>query len=106
MFYIRADGNAKTGAGHIMRCLTIAEEIKKKNAVTFLCADEASASLVKKNGFPCRVLGATPFSDEELSLIAAIIEESREEGREEADRPVKIGFLLTAILLRLLMWER
>ena len=41
MFYIRADGNSQIGAGHIMRCLSIAEALKDKGKVTiFLTADE------------------------------------------------------------------
>lgn len=45
--YIRTDGNADIAAGHIMRCLTIAEEIIKKNhPVCFLTADKESHSIL------------------------------------------------------------
>lgn len=56
---IRADGNAKTGAGHLMRCLAIAEACRRnvRNAeVTFFCGDEASAELARSHGFPAEVL--------------------------------------------------
>ena len=47
MYYFRADGSAKTGAGHLMRCLTVALELQKltehPEQVCFLCADEDSA---------------------------------------------------------------
>ncbi len=59
MYYFRADGNAVTGAGHLMRCLTIAEELKKlseADEICFLCADEASAELVTQRGFAVRIL--------------------------------------------------
>lgn len=54
---IRADGNARIGAGHLMRCLTIAEEIRDKDSVVFWCADEASAELAGSRGYRVHVLG-------------------------------------------------
>lgn len=54
MFIIRADGNAKIGAGHLMRCLTIGEAVRKllKAPETLvLCADEESAKLASDRGF-------------------------------------------------------
>lgn len=54
---IRADGNARIGAGHLMRCLTIAEEIRDKDSVVFWCADEASAELAGSRGYSVHVLG-------------------------------------------------
>lgn len=60
MFLIRADGNEKTGIGHIMRCLTIGTELARltsREAVLFLCADEKSAKPVRQQGFQACVLG-------------------------------------------------
>lgn len=54
MFIIRADGNAKIGAGHLMRCLTIAEAVRKLSKgpeILVLCADEESAKLASDRGF-------------------------------------------------------
>lgn len=54
MFIIRADGNAKIGAGHLMRCLTIAEAVRKLPdgpEILVLCADEDSAKLASDKGF-------------------------------------------------------
>lgn len=60
MYVIRADGNAKIGAGHLMRCLTIAEALAQRvdrEEILFLCADELSAELVQTNDFAVHVLG-------------------------------------------------
>ncbi len=54
MFIIRADGNAKIGAGHLMRCLTIADAVKKLPGapkILVLCADEESARMASDRGF-------------------------------------------------------
>ena len=58
---IRADGNAKIGAGHLMRCLTVAETLDK-DRVLFICADEDSAGLAMERGFSAFVLG-TDYRD-------------------------------------------
>lgn len=71
MYLIRADGNAKIGAGHLMRCLTIAEALAKelggKEEIVFVCADEPSGELVCKFGFPVEVLD-TDYRDMESEL--------------------------------------
>lgn len=54
MLIIRADGNAKIGAGHLMRCLTIADAVKKLSGapeILVLCADEESARMASDRGF-------------------------------------------------------
>ncbi len=65
MFIIRADGNAKIGAGHLMRCLTIGAAVRRLNGeahrscgeeIVFFCADEDSAGLVESRGFRAEVL--------------------------------------------------
>lgn len=69
MILIRADGNAKTGAGHLMRCLTIAQTLPSKEEVLFLCAEEASGELVEKHGFAVQVLH-TDYREMEAELAA------------------------------------
>lgn len=68
-FYFRADGNDKIGAGHLMRCLTIAEalseRLEKRERICFLTADEQSAALVREKGFPAETLGTDCFRMEE-----------------------------------------
>ncbi len=59
MFIIRADGNAKIGAGHLMRCLTIADAIRRlpdAPKILVLCADAESAKLASDRGFATGVL--------------------------------------------------
>ena len=64
MYYFRADGSAATGAGHLMRCLTVAQELQNRidtpEEVCFLCADEASAELLENNNMPVQVLETDP----------------------------------------------
>lgn len=59
---IRADGNADIGVGHLMRCLTIAEQVGEHDRVIFWCADERSAALAQARGFAAQVLG-TDYRD-------------------------------------------
>jgi UDP-2,4-diacetamido-2,4,6-trideoxy-beta-L-altropyranose hydrolase len=74
MFLIRADGNAKIGAGHLMRCMTIAQELGQE--VWFVCADEDSAQLARSRGFVAKSLGSN-YADMESELPAweALIKE-------------------------------
>ena len=64
MYYFRADGSAATGAGHLMRCLTVAQQLQKKTEysgqVCFLCAEKASAELLQSRQMPVEVLGTDP----------------------------------------------
>ena len=70
MILIRADGNARIGLGHLMRCLTVAEELAQQGGrenICFVCADEASGAFVRENGFRSHVLG-TDYRDMESEL--------------------------------------
>lgn len=78
MLFIRADGNARIGTGHLMRCLTIAEKIKMQ--VLFLCADDLSAEFVRGRGHKNFVLGEEPFSTAELKKMTAFLEARSKEG--------------------------
>lgn len=73
---IRADGNAEIGAGHLMRCLTIAEQAGERAHVVFWCADEASAALVQERGYEALVLG-TNYQDmvSELPRLEYLVKE-------------------------------
>lgn len=54
MFLIRADGNEKIGAGHLMRCMTVAEELVGllgRDSVCFVCADAESGDMAADAGF-------------------------------------------------------
>lgn len=87
MFLIRADGNAKIGAGHVMRCLTIAEELsglRGREDICFVCAGEDSAKLVRERGFRVHVLGTDYRQMEsELQVWHRHLPEVCKQGTEE-----------------------
>lgn len=52
MIIIRTDANVEIATGHIMRCITIAEEIVRKGEkVVFAVSDEKSGELAEKMGY-------------------------------------------------------
>lgn len=71
MLFIRADGNAKIGTGHLMRCLTIAEKVKSQ--VLFLCADLESTKFIQERGYHCRILGIEAFSEAEAKCLTSLV---------------------------------
>ncbi len=78
MYYFRADGSAVTGAGHLMRCLTVAQELQKRiehpEELCFLCAEQASAELLQSWDMPVKILGTDPADLEgELSALEGLI---------------------------------
>lgn len=53
MIYIRTDANEVIATGHVMRCLTIADELKKiHKKVVFVVSDQKSAELIEKKDYP------------------------------------------------------
>lgn len=77
MLYIRADGNAAIGTGHIMRCLSIAQAVKKQGQTcTFIVADHEMISLLKAQGFPYICLHSLWNDlDQETAQIEDLIQE-------------------------------
>ena len=75
--YIRADGNDVIATGHIMRCLSIAEQIRKLGVeVRFVTADDSPCSLIEDRGFFVDVLGTVWNDlDKEMDVIGKYIEE-------------------------------
>lgn len=64
---IRADASVHIGAGHVMRCLTLAQQIRDEgqNDIAFICRDEPGhlAGLIHEQGYLVTLLPAvTPFS--------------------------------------------
>lgn len=52
MFYFRADANKDIATGHIMRCISIADELKKRNInSTFITADTNGETLIRSKGY-------------------------------------------------------
>lgn len=81
MYYFRADGSAATGAGHLMRCLTVAQELQKRikhpEELCFLCAEEASGELLESWNMPVKILGTDPADLEgELPVLEQLIQGS------------------------------
>lgn len=71
-YYFRADGNATIGAGHLMRCLTIADALQElpgleKEDICFLCADQASSAMAVSQGYRA-VLFHTDYRNMEAEL--------------------------------------
>ena len=77
MIIFRADGGSFMGLGHVMRLLTIADEVKKQNReVLFVLADENVSSLVRERGFAYVVLNTRYDTlEEELPMLLSLIKE-------------------------------
>ncbi len=57
MIWIRADANQEVGSGHVMRCLSIAEALRRQGQqVCFLTADERAAGLLEARGMEFKAL--------------------------------------------------
>lgn len=75
---IRADGGKKIGMGHIMRMLTLANELKEKFEVIFLCKDnkekqyEAGIEKIKNDGFQVEVIDDTKVISEIIKIQNSI----------------------------------
>lgn len=57
--YIRTDSSTKIGSGHLMRCLTLAENLKENGAcITFICRDVEGSlvHLVQQAGYNVEIL--------------------------------------------------
>lgn len=75
MYYIRADANDKIGTGHIMRCLSIAEEFRRRGKnVTFIIADDNSRTMIEEHGFSVICLNSVWNDlDSEIDLLIQMI---------------------------------
>lgn len=76
MIWIRADANREIGSGHIMRCLSIAEELEALGVQTcFLIADESGAPLLERRSQRYRVLNSNyTMPEEEIEQIEALMQ--------------------------------
>lgn len=84
MIIFRADGSNKIGAGHIMRCMTIADAFPDKERVLFVTCSEDSVPLINARGYKAVVLKTyegkealeVPI-DKELKEFKAILKENK-----------------------------
>lgn len=75
--YFRADGNDVIATGHIMRCLSIAANVRRFGfEVTFVLADESPRHLIEGRGFNADILGTTwDDLDNEINVMCSYINE-------------------------------
>ena len=75
---VRVDGNEIIATGHVMRCLSIAKQLKKKGAdVTFVLADLRPFSMIEENGFEYYVLDTIwNDMDTEIQVFCDYLEKS------------------------------
>ena len=72
MILFRADGNEKTGSGHIMRCLSLADAAGDRGiGCCFVTAGAEFREIIEERGHKCVVLG-TDYSDMESELPSLI----------------------------------
>lgn len=82
---IRVDSSSQIGSGHLMRCLTLAGQLKKQGAeVAFICRDLEGnlTELVKKQGYELHLLPRAE-NDDTLIGYAAWLTVSQQRDAEE-----------------------
>lgn len=75
MIIFRADGNSAVGAGHVMRCLSIADAAKQlgEKCIFITAADDFEAHIASR-GHEVHVLG-TDYTDMEAENLSSVLEE-------------------------------
>lgn len=75
MILFRADGNAKIGTGHIMRCLSIADTFRKIGKdCTFVLADTSMQETISARKYKTVILDSDyQFMDEETEKLKSVI---------------------------------
>jgi len=79
MIIFRVDGNQNIGMGHVMRCLSIAKELRKLGRqCIFVLADNRVQKYIEEEGFLCKVLNSDYQDlDSEVELICKLISNLR-----------------------------
>lgn len=78
MIYIRTDSNEEIAAGHVMRCLSLAQELRRQGEkVLFLSADANPTAIIREDGFEHKVLGSRwDALDEEIEIMKGLLQSS------------------------------
>lgn len=70
MIVFRADGNEFLGMGHVMRCLSIADEFSRNNMeCIFISSDDKPKKIIEQKGYKCISLNVR-YTDKEGELEA------------------------------------
>lgn len=79
MIWIRADANREIGTGHIMRCMSIADALKRRGQrVCFITADESGAPVLENRGQEYRILHSDYRNmEEELPGLEGLLAEKK-----------------------------
>ena len=114
MIVFRVDGNERIGAGHVMRCLSIADAARDRGiSCNFVLADNSFETVIEERGYPCRVLN-TIFSDMdgELQLLICTLEQINFEfiivdnGSEDSSGTIADSYAETDSRVRVIHRER
>lgn len=79
MVFFRVDGNPQIGAGHMMRCLSLADAFQERGIrPVFVLAEPYMRPLIEERGYECLVLGsAYDCMEEELSAFLPLLKARR-----------------------------
>ena len=76
--FVRADGNEQIGMGHLMRTLTIMDQMDHSEAeITYLCATDQGADLVSQKGYKAELLTSDyQRMEDEVSLLKPVLKKA------------------------------
>lgn len=79
MIGIRVDANEKIAMGHLMRCMSIAKQLRQLNqAIVFLISENYAKNFIENNGFDCICLeNDYREKEEEIEQLLAILTSSK-----------------------------
>ena len=96
---VRADASRYIGYGHIMRCITLSEELRRRGAdVSFICRDDEGSLIdfIEQNGFKVYRLPSEITPEEDAQLTSRLL----------ARRPRRTDYLIVDHYGLDVSWER